>query len=217
MAATTFAAQNANAHPDVQVQKEAATIEEKVFDPDHLPDPPPPVPYGLKAVTHYDFYCYADARCDWLDDGMMSSGTIKTRVRLRSLRIKLRLPLTVWLPQGHTEHLRQHELGHTRIDKHIYESAELAAEEVGAAMIGQEFIGTGRDLDEARSNGINAAIEEFSKRYHYQTKGIADRLNDRYDRLTNHGRNDVPVEKAIEQTYSEARSASLRGPGGRVI
>lgn len=217
MTLATLGIQGANANPNIDVQKEAATVEEKRFDPEHLPDPPPPVPYGLKAVTHYDFHCYATAHCDWVDEGTNSGANVKAKVKLSGLSVKLRLPLTIWLPIGHSEHLRDHELGHTRIDTHIYENADRAAEQVGQELLGQEFTGTGRDLDEARSNAITVAIDEFCKRYHEITKGMAEKLNDRYDHLTNHGRNDFPVERAIEQVYSEAKSASLKRSGGGII
>ena len=55
--------------------------------------------------------------------------------------------------------------------------------------MGKTFSGTGKDKQSAEDDATNKAIQQITKAILDQTRVRAVACNDRYDQITNHGRN----------------------------
>jgi len=187
----------------VHIDRDDAKVEERSFDPRHPPDPPPPVPAGLTAVTEYSYTCNAFCAVDYLDNGVPDGKGVRASVRVTEFTVQLALPITSWLPNDCSKWLREHERGHADISCRIYKPSAEIAEEIAKPLIGQVFEATGNTLDDARRDAIVNAAKSFCDRYHARTRDMAKQLDTYYDELTNHGMKRIPSRQAVEYTLTK--------------
>ena len=178
-----------------QVAREPATAQRILFDPKEPDASVPKMRDGENAIIEARF----DAHCTFTHD-VISTSSREVTVRLLAAKITLSMNNRIYLPTDVRQALRTHEEGHRVISERIYEKeAEMIALEVADAVLGKSWTAT--DADRA----IESAANEF--RYHYRAQ-IARRVaavNERYDELTKHGRNeDITVIDAIEQAFVSA-------------
>lgn len=188
---------------DININKEQPKVEQREFDPEQLPDPPPPIPPGLKAATQHNFYCSAFCSAKYLDEGERTSVGVHATVRITSMNLTLTLPIIVWLPHGASRNLQDHEAGHVALSTRVFKNADKIAGEIAEPIVGQTFDGTAATLSEARADAIHSAVISFCKQYHARTKEVAKQMDDYYDELTNHGRNGRPSEEAVKETMDK--------------
>jgi hypothetical protein len=196
----------------VKIEKAKVKVEYKTFDPQHLPDPPPPVEKGEAAVTVYGFgvetalqYTYGEAP----RGGGGGSGPGKMDFRMERVTLKLSMTITVWLPEGANEQLKAHEEGHRQIAEIFYADAEKAARKVAARAAGKSVSGEGKDIPTAG----RAAVEKVNKSLCNDfLKAVADpcqRAQEAFDRMTDHGRKGTPTAKeAVALSVKEGREAA---------
>jgi acetyl esterase/lipase len=189
---------------EVAVTKGPMTVNERVFDPRNKPDPPPPIKPGLDADTQFDYTCHVnfDFSFDTSQDATIPDGRTRRQIHVKNVRADVTLPVTIWLPSNADKDLKEHERGHLKIVARVYEIAEPAAAMFAQRLVGMSFEGYGVDADSAQQDAINAGVKEFCRTYHSETRDVAQRIGDIYDEITNHGRNNVPADDAIQQAYA---------------
>jgi hypothetical protein len=116
-------------------------------------------------------------------------------VTVTGARITLQLEINIWIPQGATQQVIEHEEGHRQISEYYYRSAQEVAEKVAAEYTGKQISVSGSDLGAE----INAALQKIGAEI---TAEYGERLNpnaaqQRYDDLTDHSRNDIAASDAV--------------------
>ncbi len=193
----------------VTVTKPVASI--RFFDPKDRPRDLPPMRANEVAVTSAQFGSNARISTQFAEQpGRPSRWT----VTLDGVEITTRLEVTIWLPERYTRREKEHEDGHRRISETVYARlAEKTARQAGARYLGMSLRATG-SMEEAKSEAkdvIGKALEDIASRWLRVVLGMANRVNDRFDELTDHGRKDMPVDIAIKLAFSkEAGSPAAR-------
>jgi hypothetical protein len=127
-------------------------------------------------------------------------------IRVDGFDVRLNLKTITWIDQdgrAALPKLLRHEHGHRRIEDRRYDDADLTVRPIAMSLIGQTFEGEGDTPDEAKANAYLAAGSKLANAY-YAECNRWQWLHDRYDALTNYGR-DASVEEAeaIRQAWRE--------------
>ena len=142
---------------------------------------------------------------------------IEVTIAIRSLNPTLSLKTTIYLPEQPPPHLSDHELGHKRIAEKIYETAEAHALRLAEAKLGKTFTQKGKDLGTARKAALKVAGDELCAEYSVAVRDEAQRVQEIYDELTDHGLNSrLREEQAIQlafETRAKEKASSARKPG----
>lgn len=118
--------------------------------------------------------------------------------------MKLALPLRTWLPFGCKDKLRAHEAGHIKMCEEIYKKADSVAHQCGAAMMGRHIEVSGHNSAKSAEEGaFTEATRTLDADYREKMEAEADGAGVIYDRITNHGMNEVPEEKAMKEAFEE--------------
>lgn len=185
------------------ITKQAVTFAQRTFDPaSPPPDMPPPSPGEAAAC----------------DSNFVSNATVagKTRkidsthatVTIAQVKVLLQLNIVIWVPVGVTPHILEHELGHRQISEHYYQTADQLAERIAAGYIGRQFDISGADLNIESNKVLQQVAADITAEYNQQLNpGPVQNL---YDQITDHSRNDVPVQDAIDHALKNAPIESGR-------
>jgi hypothetical protein len=115
-----------------------------------------------------------------------------------SVRISLGLKLTVTLPNGETGKLKEHEEGHRKIDEHFYSLGPQMAQRAGDLVTENELVFNIGNLESAEANAIALAKYRLQAEYLKHTQDPCEQANKYYDELTDHGRNYMDSEQAVQ-------------------
>jgi hypothetical protein len=179
------------------IDKRPVVFAQRTFDPANPSGDMPPLGEGEEAECDSNFISDAN-----VSGRMKKIDSTNATVIVAQVRVTLQLRVTIWIPNGATQHVIEHEEGHRQISEHYYQSADNVAAEIAAPYIGQQIAISGADL-----NG------EFRKALLQLGKNITAEYNDklnpgpaqqRYDDLTDHSRNDRDVKDAAAQAIKEA-------------
>jgi hypothetical protein len=185
-------------HEQIEVEKEPAMISKQTLDNVYYPQ-------GNKcgrAYTYWCFMCTPEFRGN-TEVTKSKDGKWLCKFCPTSAKVVLSLPLTVWVPFGVSDKLMLHEYGHCKMCKTVYENADQIARQLAQDILNAKFVGGGDTRDDASFDAVKNAGDEFSQRYTKKTQLVADEVATIYDRITNHGMNDVPEETAIKQGFDE--------------
>ena len=185
------------------VERREPEVARKTFDPRNPPATMPAIKKGEEAVAVDWFSVDVTVDVENLRDRREPDGTIATSGRIKSVRIKTGLTVTIWVPERAGASLKEHEEGHRKISEHFYGDAEAAAKQVGTAWIGRSIEGEGNDAQAATQAAIDGAIRKMAEAYLARTQARAQRVHELYDEITDHGRNrrvtvDEGVRRAVE-------------------
>jgi len=178
------------------IDKQPPIVATRRFDPAApLPEMPP-----LRAGEQ--------AQCDssFLSSAVVSgqprrTGATTATVTITQVKMTLQLVVTIWVPDGVTQHVLEHEEGHRQISEAYYQTADRLAERIAASYMGREFPVSGGDLDAEAGKTLQQADEEITAEYNKQLNPEPAQL--RFDEITDHARNDVLVRDAIAQALKE--------------
>src|SRR4051812_42690192 len=93
----SFVAFSAVAEEAVVVEKGKVSLEYKRFDPQHLPDPAPPLHAGESAVTVYQFGVETDMRYSYAGPPpAKGAAAVKLDFKMERMTVKLNLTVTIW-------------------------------------------------------------------------------------------------------------------------
>jgi hypothetical protein len=189
--------------PRPVITKQPVTFAQRTFDPASPPPDMPPLTPGEAAAC---------------DSNFVSNATVagKTRkidsthatVTIAQIKVLLQLSIVIWVPADVTPHILEHELGHRQLSEHFYQTADQLAERIAAGYIGKRFDISGADLDIESNKVLQQVAADITSEYNQQLNpGPAQNL---YDQITDHSRNDVPVQDAIAHALKNAPIESGR-------
>jgi hypothetical protein len=135
-----------------------------------------------------------------------STDATRAKLTINRIDVTLQLNITIWLPPNPPRKIVEHEEGHRQIAEYFYESADLIAKRLAQPYIGKVIELSGPDVRKALTAALNKTGEEITEAYKKQMP--VERAEVRYDAITDHGRNDVPVATAVAQAIRETAVTS---------
>ena len=175
---------SAQSPPGVNIHKAAPTVAQRTFDPRRPPRDIPVMVPGEAGLAHYE---YTTDIAVAGDTDVLGPGSVK--ITFDTVDINLSLPITVWLENGAPPRIVEHESGHALITEYYYANIEVYARRAALAVIGKNFDGKGKDRRSAEDDATGKAIGQVREEILNRTRVRAVACNDRYDKITDHGRN----------------------------
>jgi hypothetical protein len=190
----------------VTVHKAPPTVAQRAFDPRHPPRDIPVMAPGEAGITHYEYTTDIAVAGD-----IDTLGPGSVNLIVDTADVNLSLPITVWLENNAPKNMVDHENGHVAISEYYYANIDVYVRRAAQAVMGKTFSGTGKDKQSAEDNATHNAIQAIEKDILDHTRVRAVACNDRYDQITNHGRN--PGSQADAATQAE--NADPEPAGGK--
>ncbi|MGD9681313.1 MAG: hypothetical protein AB7W16_09020 [Candidatus Obscuribacterales bacterium] len=190
----------------VQIGTTAPAIETRTLKANERP---PELDRSSEGLTKWEFKCPTEVDYEVVEDVDDQGGSF-VRVKVTGVRVKLSLPITVYLPENPSEELKVHEAGHVEICKRVYADGEAKAEEIARSLVGKVYSGTGADKTTACMLAVNLPLIEFSGLYDSAIARKAQDLSEIYDYLDKY--TDIPEKDLVEKafaTYEEGHPRQL--------
>jgi hypothetical protein len=175
----------------VVVKQSPADVKTRSFDPKHPTSEMPPLKPGEAAVTESKFGCGVQIEVE-----VSQQPGEKPVMKITGVNATLKLGIVIWLPTDTTRKIKAHEEGHRQISEMSYKNAKQTAEKIGAKYIGRQLKVPSMDERETQPV-IRRACNEFCEEYLGAIEVPSQKVQERYDDITDHGRNDVPEKDAI--------------------
>jgi hypothetical protein len=182
----------APAAAQVKVTRTPPEVKTHTFQPKKPPAEMPPLSPGEAAVTQSKIAC----RVKFEIDITQVPGEPPT-AKVVGLDATLQLSIAIWLPTRARAKIRAHENGHREISETYYAKAEQAAREIANKFIGRQVELPG--VDPAQTTPIIQRLaDEFYEEHLRRIEIPLHKVQENYDRLTDHGRDKMSEEEAIK-------------------
>jgi hypothetical protein len=178
------------------IEKQPVVFSKRSFDPAAPAADMPPLGEGEEAECDSNFISDAN-----VSGRMQKIDATNATVTVTQVRVTLQLKITIWVPNGSTQHVIEHEQGHRQISEHYYQFADKVAAEIAAPYIGRQIAISGSDLNAELRNALFQLSKQITAEYNDKlTPGPAQQ---RYEDLTDHSRNDRDANDAAAQAIKE--------------
>jgi hypothetical protein len=188
----------------VTVHKANPSVAQRTFDPKRPPRDMPVMVPGEAGLTHYEYTTDIAVAGD-----IDTLGPGSVNLIVDTADVNLSLPITVWLETNAPKNMIDNENGQVAISEYYYANIDVYAQQAAQAVMGKTFSGTGRDKQSAENDATHKAIQQIEQDILNHTRVRAVACNDRYDKLTDHGRNGGSQADAAIQ--SENQDAEPKG------
>lgn len=188
----------------IELKKATLSIKKLVYDKDNRPPERVAQHPSVEANTHWDFEFVPEivVKKTKLEK---TENQFTSFVCVKKVKIDLRLPVQVWLPESASAKVIAHEDGHVAICRHYYDQAEAQAYRAAQGILERTFSGTGESERESMQKALEAASVALVTPYQNAVVLPANRASAIYDKLTNHGQASVAAQRAVKQAIDEAR------------
>ena len=194
-------ARTAESAETVNITKTPVNVKYHTFDPRRPPSEMPRLKPPEAALCVANFLSSAS-----VSGQAASTDATRAKLTINRIDVTLQLNITIWLPPNPPRKIVEHEEGHRQIAEYFYNSADLIAKRLAQSYIGKVIELSGRDVRKALTLALNKIGEDITEAYKKQMP--VERAEVRYDAITDHGRNDVPVATAVAQSIRETAVAS---------
>jgi hypothetical protein len=191
--------------PAINIAKHPPTVETKEFDARVTP---PQVGPDATARTHWQFECDADT--DYaIEEQHHTEQKWSARIRIRSVKLGLSLPITIYLPSNASPQLKAHEEGHVEICRRIYADAGEIARQSTLPILSKTYEGDGLTLEEACAQASKVAVIELTETYGKNTTEVVNHVSTIYDFLQGNEKYtaSASVDEAMKNTRIGAQDA----------
>jgi hypothetical protein len=172
------------------IHKQPVNFGNRTFDPASPPPDLPPLHGGETAECDSNFLSNASVG----GETRQTDATHAT-VTVTQIKVTLQLNVTIWAPNGATQHVLDHEDGHRQISEYYYQTADKLAERIAATYVGKQVDITGADLDAESSKLLQQMATEITDEYNKELDPEPTQLL--YDNITDHGRNGIVAKDAV--------------------
>jgi hypothetical protein len=179
------------------ISKQPVYFVSRTFDPASPPSDMPPLTAGENAECVSDFI--SNANVSGLTRRADATHGIVT---VSQIKVTLQLNITIWVPAEVTPHVVEHEQGHRQISEYYYQTADKVAERVAAAYMGKEIEVAGADLNAESMKALQQMGAEITEEYDRELNPEPTQLL--YDSITDHSRNEVVVQDAVDHALKNA-------------
>jgi len=178
------------------IEKQPVAFSKRSFDTAAPAADMPPLGEGEEAECDSNFISDAN-----VSGRMQKIDATNATVTVTQVKVTLQLKITIWIPNGSTQHVIEHEQGHRQISEHYYQFADKVAAEIAAPYIGRQIVISGSDLNAEFRNALLQLSKQITAEYNDKlTPGRAQQL---YEDLTDHSRNDRDANDAAAQAIKE--------------
>lgn len=177
----------------VKINATPAKVTTRTFDPKKPPAEMPALNPDEAAVTQSQFSCGVQVEIE-----ITQTEGEKPIAKVVGLDSTLKLDVTLWLPNNVTPKIRRHEDGHRDISERFYAKGNQTADEVAKRYLGRHIVLPGVDPKETTPI-IQRLGNEFCQEYLGQIEVPSQKVQEKYDQLTDHGRNKLSEKEAIKR------------------
>jgi hypothetical protein len=172
------------------IEKQPVTFAIHTFDPTAPPTDMPPLAPGEEAECDSNFVSNASVKGQpERIDGRHAVITVT------EVRVMLQLKINIWVPEGATQHVIEHEQGHRQVSEYYYQMADKVAEQIAATYLGKQVSVTGADLNAEVNKLLRKIGADITTEYNQRLNpSIAQQ---RYDDVTDHSRNEESAGDAV--------------------
>jgi len=193
----------------VTIDRGDPVIDRVMFNRNHPPADMPKLRPGEAALTRSDYRCRAGVKYEIISSAQVGDHW-HVVARIRHVDMSTRLTDTIYLPMLAPVLLRAHEEGHREMNERIYEEGNAIAESAAEDILSHNWEANGVDSGSAAKAATDAAVQHLCEVYLDGTANRASRAGDIYDRLTDHGRNQLYVANAIRLSFIEERQPTTQ-------
>jgi hypothetical protein len=198
----SLAATPAPALAEVEISRKPPVTTTKTFNPKRPPKEMPPLKPGEAAVCESKFLCQVQVEVE-----ISSAPGERPDCKITGIKSELRLDVLIWLPTDATHKIRVHEDGHRQISEHFYQHAEEVAKRLAAKYIGQALEVKSPEPSDTRPV-IQRVANEFCQEYLGTIEVPSEKVQMKYDQLTDHGRNKLGEREAIRRALASVERAT---------
>ncbi len=185
----------------VTVNKAEPVVSTRLFDPADKPAEMPPLNKGEAALCAYNVSAAASAAAVTTESADGRSCTVE----LTELTINLSCDIVMWLPNDHTAKIKAHENAHNLISQRVYADSDKIARALAKSAAAKPIKPARGDCKESADRAIAQVIGQITQQWIDTVGGKAGAVNQAFDDLTDHGRNKLPEDKAIEQAFAKVK------------
>ena len=178
--------------PPPTIVKQPVHFVTRAFDPANPPADMPPF-----RSTDEIAQCVSDfaAQANVGGEAQRSDSTHAV-ITITQVTVTLQAEVTIWVPTGVSDHVMEHEGGHRQISEHYYETADRLASQIASTYMGSQIAISGADLNAELHKTLQDIGAQITAEYDKQLDPNPTQLL--YDNITDHGRNGVAVQDAID-------------------
>jgi hypothetical protein len=180
------------------IDKRPATFAMHTFDPGAPPPDMPPLAAGEEAECDTNFVSNASLKGQ--PEKIDATHAVLT---VTDVKVTLQLAIHIWVPEGATPHVIDHEQGHRQISEHYYQTADQVAEQIAAPYLGKQVSVTGADLNTELNQLLQQMGAEITAEYNKKLN--PNLAQNRYDDITDHARNEVSASAAVAQVLADVQ------------
>jgi hypothetical protein len=186
----TVVPQPAQAASALAITRQQVATAVHTFEPSAPPPEMPPLAPDEQAQCDSDFV--SNASVAGKSEKIDATHAIVTVTRVQ---MTLQLRINIWVPQGVSQKVMDHEEGHRQISEHFFQDANRIAERIASGYVGKQVPVSGTDLGAE----INKALQNLSAEItaEYSRRVSPEPAQQRFDDLTDHARNDLSATDAI--------------------
>jgi hypothetical protein len=173
------------------VSKQPVNFAQRTFDPAAPPPDMPPLTAGENAECVSDFNSSANVS----GQSRRTDATHAT-ITITQIKVTLQLNITIWAPADASPHVIEHEQGHREISEHYYQNADELAKRIASTYMGKQVEVAGADLNAQTNIALQQMASEITEEYGKQLNPSPTQLL--YDSITDHSRNEVVVQDAVD-------------------
>jgi hypothetical protein len=189
----------AAAEPKITVTRREPAVATRLFDPKNRPADMPELKQGEAALCAYNLGAAASVEVSMTERSDGSACTIE----LTAVSVTLTCDIVLWLPEGYSRKIRAHEQGHQAITERVYATADGYASEIARAAAARPIQSRPGHCRDDADRAMNELTRAITTGWTERIAGKAGRVNDHFDQLTDHGRNRLDEDKAIEQAFEK--------------
>lgn len=202
---STSASNSVSSTGRVKVEQEPISLKKEFFDRDSTQSSNFAAEHNQSANTHWRFQCVPRFRFEIIEKKMVgkpSDNLFFVKLRITDVIVYLAAPVTIVLPKLAKPEVASHEDGHFKICKRVYDTdARPSAQAAAEALMGQEFVGTGKSLEEASQIALHHAAQQMGREFRSKTIDYLDRVSAFYDQLTPQHPESKYVDACVEAAF----------------
>lgn len=180
----------------LKIEQQPTTVERRAFDP---ANPPP----ELERADEAAFCGYVfEVECI-LTTYTPRSAAGPAIATVTNVNISTRLHITIGTPEGGAKEYVAHEETHRAIADFYYRRAREVARRLGAPLLGKKLLLPMGYSKAAADAAIKQVRKQFFADYMRETHDRCDFAQNRFDVITDHGRNAIPNSEALERALAE--------------
>lgn len=182
----------------VSVKPEPPDVKTRTFDPRHPSSEMPKLQPNEAAVTESKYSCGVQIE---VEIAPQQNG--KAIVKITGVTAELSLKVIVWLPGNASAKIKAHENGHRDISLEFFKKADEIAKKIAEKYIGKQNVADSADRSHTTPI-IQRWANEYCGEYLGETEVPAEKVQLKYDDLTDHGRNRMKESDAIKKAMEAA-------------